>query len=118
MENTMQSTIPYELRTNIIMILCKEKTLLEKIEIINNKHPLLTKVIEAENDLNLFLNMSNDAKESLLNRGKFNYEIAKYMYETYFSDSYYQKRHSVQISDMRIAYLRNLSYEDIAKENI
>jgi hypothetical protein len=34
MENTMQSTIPYELRTNIIMILCKEKTLLEKIEII------------------------------------------------------------------------------------
>lgn len=30
----MQSTIPYELRTNIIMILCKEKTLLEKIEII------------------------------------------------------------------------------------
>lgn len=92
------------------------KKMIEKIEIINNKHPLLTKVIEAENDLNLFLNMSNDAKESLLNRGKFNYEIAKYMYETYFSDLYYQKRHSVQISDIRIAYLRNLSYEDIAKE--
>ncbi len=92
------------------------KKMIDKIEAINNEHPLLKKVTEAENDLDLFIKMNIDAKTSLLNRGNFNYEIAKYMQDTYFSESYDQERQSIQIRNMKVAYLINLSYEDIINQ--
>ncbi len=81
------------------------KKMKEKLELINNEHPLITKIKSAKNNINSFNKLTDQEKKEVLKLGDYSYEFESYIYEKYFGNA----EKTIFLSDLLESFLFNVS---------
>lgn len=81
------------------------KKMKEKLELINNEHPLITKIKLAKNNIKSFNKLTDQEKKEVLKLGDYSYEFESYIYEKYFGNA----EKTIFLSDLLESFLSNVS---------
>lgn len=84
----------------------------EKIQLMNNEHPLITKIKSAKNNINKFNTLTNQEKKEVLNLGGYSHEFESYIYDIYFANA----KKTIFLSDLMVSFLSNVSNVEIVKK--
>ncbi len=81
------------------------KRMKEKLNSINNEHPLITKIKSARNNIKKFNKLTDQEKKEVLKLGDYSYEFESYIYEKYFENA----EKTIFLSDLLESFLSNVS---------